>query len=549
MGEPTDAAEPLEAHISADSHRITRRRLIEGGIAGALAVAGAGRLASQAGALDLATALEKPVRGGTFTVGMVTAGNSETINPAKSVNLSDLLRIAQLYDQLFTVGGDVKTLVPRLALSAEPNKKATAWTLHLRDGVVWHDGKPFGADDVVWTIKSWADPTSNAHGQVAGLVDFKSVRKRGRLVVEIPLHAPTAQFPSVLTFNQQVILQNGTTADKVNSAPVGTGPFSFSSFIPGQQSVFVANRHYWEHGKPYIDKLVVNSVFADENARLNALLSGAINIAPFLPPLIAKQVESSQRAKLLKSRSVVQYWFLMRVDKGPFADARVRQAMKLIADRPALINGALAGYGTVANDLIGVDTQYYASDLPQRHQDIEKAKSLLKQAGQEDLSFVLPTAAALPGFNPSATLLAQQAKKAGVNVSVKIVSPNTYYTPAGGFLKRPIGVDLGAPFQSLTEVYNTFFVPGAPFNETWWGHQRNGAAAWRLIAEAKAATDPARARDLWHQVQLQQYNDGGVIAWANADDLAAVAPNVRGVSAKPEGYLDYFRLQNGWLSQ
>jgi ABC-type transport system substrate-binding protein len=134
-------------------------------------------------------------------------------------------------------------------------------------------------------------------------------------------------------------------------------------------------------------------------------------------------------------------------------------------------------------------------------------------------------------------------------VSVKIVSPNTYYTPAGGFLKRPIGVDLGAPFQSLTEVYNTFFVPGAPFNETWWGHQRNGAAAWRLIAEAKAATDPARARDLWHQVQLQQYNDGGVIAWANADDLAAVAPNVRGVSAKPEGYLDYFRLQNGWLSQ
>jgi ABC-type transport system substrate-binding protein len=136
-----------------------------------------------------------------------------------------------------------------------------------------------------------------------------------------------------------------------------------------------------------------------------------------------------------------------------------------------------------------------------------------------------------------------------VNVSVKIVSPNTYYTPAGGFLKRPIGVDLGAPFQSLTEVYNTFFVPGAPFNETWWGHQPNGAAAWRLIDEAKAAADPAKARELWHEVQVQQYNQGGVIAWANADDLAAVAPSVRGVRARPEGYLDYFRLANGWVAQ
>ena len=69
----------------------------------------------------------------------------------------------------------------------------------------------------------------------------------------------------------------------MNSKPVGTGPFKFSSFIPGQQSVFLANHDYWEHGKPYVDKLVVNSVFADETARLNALLSSAINIAPFLP--------------------------------------------------------------------------------------------------------------------------------------------------------------------------------------------------------------------------------------------------------------------------
>ena len=543
----------------AAADRLTRRRLLVVGSRGAAALGGAGFLAACGGAKEKAKTSSgaagapaagtgKPVKGGTFTIGMVTAGVAETMNPAKSVNLSDLLRIAQLYDQLFTVGPDVKTLVPRLALSAESNKDATVWTIRLRDGVKWHDGKPFGADDVIYTLNLWADPTSNAHGQVAGLVDFKKVRKRDPLTVEIPLLRPTGQFPSVLTFNQQVILQNGATKEQINTKPVGTGPFKFESFTPGQQSVFVANPDYWESGKPYVDKLVVNSSFSDEKSRQNALLSGAVNISPFLPPLVAKQLASSSQATLLKSHSVVQYWFLMRVDKGPFADPRVRQAMKLIADRQALIDGALAGYGTPANDLIGVGTEYFANDLPQREQDIEKAKSLLKSAGQENFSFVLPTADALPGFNPSATLFAQQAAKAGVKVKVQQVSPNTYYTPAGGFLKRPIGLDLGAPFQSLTEVYRTFFTSSAPFNETFWGKQKDGAVAAKLIDDAIAATDATKAAQLWGEVQRQQYDEGGVLGWANADDLVAVGPGVRGVTVALEGYMNYFRLADGWIA-
>ncbi len=551
MAEPEGRPEALDAL----DRPLSRRRLLALGSQGAVALSGASWLLAACGGASSGTSATNsagggtPVRGGTFNVGMLTAGNAETIDPSKAVNLSDLLRIAQLYDQLFTVGPDVKTPVPRLALSAEPNKDATLWTIRLRDNVVWHDGKPFTADDVVWTIKSWSDPASHANGQVAGLVDFKNVRRRDPLTVEIPLVRPAGQFPTVLTFNQQVILQEGTTSGQISSKPVGTGPFKFVSFSPGKQSVFVANKDYWEEGKPYVDKLVVNTSFSDEKSRQNALLSGAINIAPFLPPLVAKQLESAPRATLLRSRSVIQYWFLMRVDSGPFADVRVRQAMKLIADRQALIDQALAGFGEVANDLIGVDTAYYASDLPQREQDIEKAKSLLKAAGQENFSFTFPTAEAVPGFNASVTLFAQQAKEAGVNVNVQQVSPATYYTPAGGFLKRPIGIDIGAPFQSLTEVYRTFFTSSAPFNETHWGQQRGGAAKLRLIDEAIAAVDKDKAAELWGEVQRQQYDEGGVLGWANADDLAAVATNVRGISVEPEGYLNYFRLLDGWIEK
>lgn len=531
---------------------VTRRRFLTIGAQGALALGGAGLLAacgsSSSSKVATSAGAGKPVRGGTFRVGMITAGSAETINPAHAVNNPDLLRIAQLYDNLFTVGPDVN-LVPALALSAEPNKNATVWTLKLRPNVVWHDGKPFGADDVVYTLRLWANPASNAHGQVANLVNFNAVRKIDQLTVEVPLVTPAGQFPSVLSFNQQCVIQNGASQAQINSHPVGTGPFKFVSFIPGQQSVFVRNPDYWQEGKPYVDKVVVNSSFSDENSRASALESGAIDISPILPPLVAKNLESSNRATLLRSPSVIQYWFLMRVDQGPFADNRVRQAMKLIANRPALITGALDGYGTVANDLLGVDTEYYASDLPQRHQDIEQAKFLLKKAGKENFSFDLPTCNALPAFIPSSTLFAQQAALAGVKVNVQIVSANTYYTPSGDFLKRPLGTDYGAPFQSLSEVYRTFLTPGAPFNETWWGHQQpGGQAAWNLINEAISAADPAKAQQLWHEVQVQQYNEGGILGWTNSDDLAAVGKNVRGISVGREGYMNYYRLLGGWLT-
>ena len=296
------------------------------------------------------------------------------------------------------------------------------------------------ADDVVYTLRSWANPNSNAHGQVANLVKFNSVRKVNQLEVEVPLSAPAGQFPSVLVVQPTVRHPERDYPGPAEFAVLlGRDHSNSSPLLPANRACFVRNPDYWQEGKPYVDKVIINSSFADENARRNALLSGAIDISPILPPLVAKSLQSSSEATLLRSPSVVQYWFLMRVDEGPFADNRVRQAMKLIADRPALIDGALAGYGTVANDLLGVDTQFYASDLPQRTQDIEQAKSLLKQAGQENFTFNLPTSDALPGFNPSATLFAQQAAQAGVKVNVQIVSASTYYTPSTGFLKRPIG--------------------------------------------------------------------------------------------------------------
>src|ERR1700729_1278237 len=273
---------------------ISRRQFVVGGAAGALALSGIACGSSSSGSSKSATRTSgKPVKGGTFTVGMITGGPSETLNPGLAIALVDTLRCHQLYDTLFNPGADIHTLVPRLAVSAEPNKDATVWTLHLRSGVQWHDGKPFGADDIVYNFKLWGDSSNYNNALFAGTVDFNGVKSRGPLTVEVPLLKPVAQFPSILSFQEPFIVQNGATNASLREHPIGTGPFMFQSFEPGKQSIFVRNPDYWEGGaKPYVDKVVIISSFSDESARLNALLSGQINVSSWVPPSIAAEQKS-----------------------------------------------------------------------------------------------------------------------------------------------------------------------------------------------------------------------------------------------------------------
>lgn len=493
-----------------------------------------------------------PVRGGTFTAGVMTGGSAENLFPGTAAGNPDMARDANLYDLLFNTNSEENLfpVSPGLALSAEPNATATSWTLKLRDGVLWHDGKPFGADDVVYNFKVlWSDPNANySAGFLAGVVDFDNVRAVDNLTVEIPLLVPMAEFPSILGFMNFGVLQDGATAESTAGHPIGTGPFKFESFTPGQQSVFVANKDYWEEGKPYVDQLVINSSFTDNSALLNSLLSDSINllIGPGLTQ--ARAQLAAKQVQVLEAASPTQiYAFGMRVDEGPFADNRVREAFKLLVDRQAMINGAFAGFGEVGNDLVGPYTQHFANDLTVK-QDLAKATELFKEAGVAGTTFDWPTAPVFPGMVESTTILAEQAKAAGVNINVQVGASGTYYTPAGGAYERYASVQVMQPSSSLTTNYRALLTRDAPYPDTHWGWQKPGGEdAEALIAKAIAANDPAAAEDLWHQVQEQQFNEGGYVVWGRLPYIDMAGNNVRGL--KTSGVLNFnqFRFLDGWL--
>jgi peptide/nickel transport system substrate-binding protein len=554
---PEQASKPSDSGAFQGSG-LTRRQLMTYGGQG-LALLGAGSLLAACGSStggssgtapgSTSVGGGKPVKGGKLNIGMISGGSSETVDPGIAVSYADQLRVYQVYDFLFQPGpgNEFHKLEPRLATSAEPNKDASVWTFKLREDVTWHDGKPFTADDVVWSVQSWSKPTNYAGAYAGAFVDFKKVRKLDKYTVEIPMIRPSAQFPTITTLWNLAIIQNGTTPAQLAKNPIGTGPFKFVSFKPGSQSVFVRNDNYWEGGgKPYLDEVVIDSSFQDETSRYNALVGGQIDVSPLFPANYARQQQSSQQVNVLSSPSGQAYTLTMRVDKGPFTDIRVREAMKLLCNRQALIDGIFPGYAQVGNDIEGRFGQYFASDIKAEY-DVEKAKALLKEAGQENLSLTLPTAPEYPGYVESATLYAQQAEAAGVKINVEQESAATYFTEAGGYLSRPFGVVNSNTWPSMSVVAASSFTTTAAYPETGWAQQPGGGNQ-ALLQRAMGELDPTKAQDLWHEVQTEWAEKGGYLVWCFVDNIDAAGKNVAGLTAGIANPLNNFRLLDAWLT-
>ena len=397
--------------------RLSRGNLLKG--AAALGIGMSPLLAAACGggsgtSSSAATATGGPKRGGTLRLGFVGGGTAETVDPFIGVTPIDEGRIQNLFDPMVIVNPDLTTS-PGLALEWNPNADATVYEVKLRDGVTFHNGKTFGADDVIYSIQQMSKPANFGSYPFVSGIDVNNMKAISKNLVRIPLKVPDADLAANFTYYNTWMIPAGFTDFK---HPIGTGPFEFVSFTPGQQSLFKKNPNYWVTGKPYVDELKITSI-SDPTARLNALLSGQIDGMAQLPFQEAKAHQASGDINVLVAPSPQAMMFYMDTQKAPFSDNRVRQAFRLIADRPALIEGAISGFGTVGNDIAGKGLPFYDTSLPQRTQDIEKAKSLLKQAGQENLSVLLQTSDIFPGFVESATLLAQQANAAGVKINLK----------------------------------------------------------------------------------------------------------------------------------
>ena len=222
--------------------------------------------------------------------------------------------------------------------------------------------------------------------------------------------------------------------------------------------------------------------------------------------------------------------FTMRVDVAPFSDVRVRQALRLIVDRQQMIDQTLSGYGSLGNDMYAPLDVNYASDLPQREQDIDQAKSLLAQAGQEGLQVELFTGDDIGSVAPAAAnLFAEQAKAAGVDVKVTKKTP--FYDD--DYLSYAFAQDFWNTRNYIPQAVVGTFPPeqGGTYNETHWDNQEHRD----LVNAAAKELDEAKRKELLHDAQEIEYNEGGLIIWGFRQQVDGYAAGVQGI--EPSAYL------------
>jgi peptide/nickel transport system substrate-binding protein len=523
---------------------MTRREALRRAIAGGAVLSTSGLLAACGGSdssgggsstgSGSAPAPQKLRTGGVLRIGATGGGAKDTIDAHLPTTDPDIMRQWNMYESLAVRTPDFGQLQMLVAESIEPvGSKPNAWTVRIKDGIEFHNGKTVGADDVIFSLKRITDPKEPKTGASSlSYIDRDNLKKVDERTVRIPLKLTNAAFPDDLGQYFNAIVPTDYDPKK----PVGTGPFKFQSFTPGQRSVFVKNPNYWESGKPYADQLIIID-FTDDTARVNALLGGQVEAINNLPASQVAAIQGNPNMKVLNSPTGAWQPFTMRIDAAPFDDVKVRQAMRLIVDRKQMIQQVLSGYGSVANDLYARYDPVYAKDLPQRNQDLEQAKSLLKSAGKEGLTVELVTAPVFNGVVEAAQVFAEQAKGAGVNVKVRKVDTGSFYDP-DKYLKYPFAQDFWASRVYLAQVAQGD-LPGAPFNETHWGEGKFES----LINQARGEVDEAKRADILHEAQQMQYEQGGYIIPYFSNIIDAYNAKVSGFVAAKSG----FPFGNYWL--
>jgi peptide/nickel transport system substrate-binding protein len=361
---------------------------------------------------------QRPVPGGALTIALSAEppGLDPTTSPAATIKrvvhynlLEGLLKVDR--------GGKV---APALAKSYSVSKDGKEYTFILHPGIKFHDGTPCTAEDVKFTFERLLDPKTAAPYRM-----FYEAIESIQAVDSTTVKFKTKKYDSNFLFNiargDAVIVARGAV-DRLKSAPVGTGPFKFSEWKRGDSVVMVKNPDYYLKGLPYLDKVTFKFI-PDPSAQLAALRAGDIDVIAYdLAPENAPALEKDARFKVLKGNTTTDAIMAMNHSRKPFSDPRVRQAITLAIDRKAVIQGAVAGYGTPIGSHMDPTNPYYVDLSGLYPYNPEKAKLLLAEAGfPGGFGAVLKLPEPYAYARRAGEVIADQLSRVGIKLVIEVI--------------------------------------------------------------------------------------------------------------------------------
>ena len=416
-------------------------------------------------------------------------------------------------------------LIDAVASHHELSGGGTVYTFTLRDGVKFHNGEAVSVDDVVWSIERCAAADGEGTPLVEAFSNIQSVEAPDDKTVVITLKAPDNEFLASLT---TAILP--ADYDGQDTAPVGTGPFRFVSRAAGDSVVLERFDEYWGE-KPAL-RTVTFKIFESGDALVLALLTGTQ----------AAQLGDSFQI-LNGTMNLVQALYLNNAEK-PLDDVRVRQALCWAVDKHQVIELVSDGTGTaLGSSMYPAFGKYFDDSLTDYYtQDLEKAKSLLTEAGYPDgfdLTITVPS-----NYQPhidTAQVLVEQLKAVGVNAQIELVDWGTWVSRVyvdRNYQSTVVGVDASsmtarAMLERFTSTYGKNFV------------NYNSAEYDALFQQACAAEDDAQQTALYKQMERDLTENAANVYLQDLGDLVALRSDLTGYRFYPIYVMDLSGVQAG----
>jgi peptide/nickel transport system substrate-binding protein len=513
--------------------RLSRRDFLGRAAALGVSAAMASTLASKAFA-------QTPVRGGLLRAGLQGGESTNSLDPALNLSQVTFSFCKQWGEFLvrLTPDGGIENLI---AEEINPSADAKTWTMKIRDGIEFHNGKTVTAEDVAATLERHADEKSNS-GALGILKNIKGIKASGKEVI-VTLGEADADFPYLMADYHIVVQPNGGKDDP--NAGISAGPYKVTVNEPGVRHGGERFANYWRGDKAgHADQIEI-VVINDPTARLSALQGGQVHMINRVEPKVVEMVKRVPGVSIEATSGRGYYPFNMFCDTAPFDNNDLRMALKLAMDREEMLDKILRGYGEVGNDFpINKAYPLFPDDIEQRKFDPEKAAEYYKKSGHSGPILLRTSEVAFPGAVDAAQLYQQSCAKAGIQIEIKREPGDGYWSEVWN--KQPFSLSYWGGRATQGQMYSTGYVSTADWNDTRFKNEKFDM----MLYAAQAELDQDKRKQIYRDMAVLIRDEGGLIVPFFNQFIDAVAVSkVGGWQANPQGeMMDGYALNECWLT-
>jgi peptide/nickel transport system substrate-binding protein len=522
-----------------NTRNTTRRRAI--GLIAIAATAALALAACSSGSTSTGASSSKPTAGGTITFGRVASVTSFDLN--NQITANNAFAIDKVFESLVSFDSSGK-IIPWLASKWDISSNGLTYTFDLRKGVEFSDGTPLTPADVVFSL--------DRHLKVGGPLPLdapvSSIAAVGTSEVKITLKsAYTPLLAELSGFQNGIFPANfeGKTATAFFKDPIGTGPFVVSKWDPTGDLTFVKNKHYWQPGKPYINKLVYKLI-PNDTQLTQQLQSGEINAIDEVTDASVStlKADSSVSVDTAGSWDIEQVFF--NTQNQYFSDPNVRRAIAMALDRKGITKATTFGTATVANSLIpptiadSANSSGYALNY-----DVAAAKASLAKSKYPNgftTTLMIPSGDSLRA--QEAQIIQESLAKIGITVKIESIDLATFRANFFAY-KFDFMIDSGQSDYPDPDELVTFQADPAGFSKSYWTHYTNPTVT-KLLPEGRSTPDGSARKAIYLQIQKILATDVPYIPLFYPSTIKATSSTVHGLTVLPNGSV---RFQDAWIQK